>query len=175
MRHDRHSFKAGRVNVRFRPKADIALAAEEGNNFSKRGSLFPAVLTLANLKSAQSVSVLSSDRLFCCAADLMNEPIVRIAMCVAAQCGFAASNFGHAFARSPRKYLPKEYRIPPRVAPLHTYRMFCNKDKTCHGVWEMQSETTSPYATYARASTTSSFPPTFCCNASLASLPIASQ
>jgi hypothetical protein len=140
----------------------------------KRGSLFPAVLTLANLKSAQSVSVLSADRLFCCAADLMNEPTVRIETYVAAQCGFAASNFGRAFAGSPRKHLPKEYRIS-RVAPLHTYRMFCNKHRTCHGVWESRSEPTFPYSTYARASKTSSFPPTFCYDAILASLPIAFQ
>jgi hypothetical protein len=114
------------LNVRFRREADIALVAEEGNNSSKGEVYFQQCLLLANLKSAQSVSVLSSDRLFCCAADLMNEPIVRIEMYVAAQCGFAASNFGHAFAGSPRKYRPKEYRIS-RVAPLHTYRMFCNK------------------------------------------------
>ena len=139
--------------------------------FEWRG-LFPTVLTLANLKSAQSVSVLSTDRLFCCAAGLMNEPIVRIEICVAAQCGFPASNFGHASAGSPREYLPGEYRMS-RVAPRHTYRMFCNKHRAYHGVQEMQSETTFPYSTYARASTASSFPPTFCGNAGLGSLLIA--
>ena len=77
--------------------------------------------------------MLSADRLFYCAVDLVNEPIVRIGTCVAAQCEFSASNFGHAFAGSPKKYLPKEYRIT-LVAPLHTYGMFCNKHQTCHEV-----------------------------------------
>lgn len=109
------------------PKTDIALGVEEGNAPQKGGGLFPAVLTLANRRSAQSVSVLSSHRLFCCAADLMNEPIGRIEMNVAARCGFAASNYGHAFSGSPTKYRPKEYRIT-RVALRHIYRTFCNKD-----------------------------------------------
>jgi hypothetical protein len=108
------------------PKADITLTAEEGNNSSKGRVYFQQCVLLANLMSAQSVFVLSAGRLFCCAADLVNEPIVRIGTYVAAQCGFAASNFGHAFAGSPKKYLPKEYRIT-RVAPLHTYHMLCNK------------------------------------------------
>ena len=132
------------------------------------------VLTSATFKSVQTASVLSTDRLFCCVADSMNEPVVPIERCVAAQCGSPASKSGHAFAGSPRKRLPEEYRIS-RVALLHTCRRSCNTHQTCHAVQEIQSETTCPYSIYARAGTASSFPPAVRCNASLASLSIAFQ